>query len=359
MTHTTPQPGPLPPTTAPRKAWVDRGKGLCMLLVVLFHSEIYFPTAPFSPTLVLGYAHMPFFFFLSGYVFTSCVGRFSLAHKVRSIVRSLLFTYFVFTALIVLPKSLMNGTPLSEGLGRIALGQASWFVTTLAVSELCYALLLALRRTLCYVPLFMVISVGAAWALKRVHPECLPYYIETALLENFFVGLGLLYRAHEAAVHRRLRVTWTGLAVLAIVYGAAFAIDYRWVGTPVYNYAVDGPYVNLGLYLIYATLGIAALTWLVKLMPACRGLCYVGRHSLIYYYLNGGAVRCVVYGLALAGIVPSPSWFGYPVTLGVAVCASLVLTAAAWAISRWCPFIAGDRAAFDRVSRRLGLVIRW
>lgn len=343
-----------------RKAWVDMGKGLAMLLVVLFHSEIYFPASSIMPTTVLGYAHMPFFFFLSGYVFCTTPSALCPGRKVRGIVRSLLFTYLVFTSLIVLPKSLMNGTPLSEGLLRIALGQASWFVVALAVCELCYTALLSLTHSLRWVPLFMLLSVVATWGLKRVHPECLPFYLETALLENFFLGLGLLYRAYEAQIGRWVRTSWLSFAFFTLIYLAATALDHRWFNTPAYNYAaVDKPYVNLPLYLVYATLGIAALTLLVKLLPPFRAVLFVGRHSLIVYYLNGGVVRCLVYALSLAGLHVSPAWGCYPATLLMALIASGILGVIAWAINRWCPFLAGDREAFNRVSRRLGFHIRW
>lgn len=80
-----------------RKEWVDAGKGLSMLLVILFHSEMYFPSTENIYSYYYGYFFTSFFFFLSGYVFTSCIEKFSAKYKLKQIFRSIVWTYLIFT----------------------------------------------------------------------------------------------------------------------------------------------------------------------------------------------------------------------------------------------------------------------
>lgn len=59
-----------------RKEWVDLGKGISILLVVLFHCEEYLPIVDTGTKRYFLFQNA-FFFFLSGYVFTSDYREFS------------------------------------------------------------------------------------------------------------------------------------------------------------------------------------------------------------------------------------------------------------------------------------------
>lgn len=342
-----------------RKPWVDAGKGVSMLLVVLFHAEMYFPSTEIVYSEVLGYFHMPLFFFLSGYVYCSCIEEFSLRHKLKQIVRSIVWTYLIFTSLIVLPKSMLNGTPLSEGVMSILMGHASWFVVVLGVSQLFYALLFSVRGSVKLVPYFMVASVVAGYLIKSVHPDRMPYLVSDALVVNFFVGLGILYRAYEAWVHCLIKVRWSWCILFLVAYISLFVADKLYIGTPIYIFSNDNPYTNLHLYLLYATLGIAMMVCFLKLVHVPAAVLYVGRNSLVFYYLNGGVIHLTVFALSLVGISSSPTWHCYLPVLILAFMAAAVIVCIVKFVRRYCPIIVGDKEAFNRASRRLRLHITW
>lgn len=342
-----------------RKPWVDAGKGMSMLLVMLFHAEMYFPSTEIIYSEVLGYFHMPFFFFLSGYVYSSCLADFSFRRKAKQIVRSILWTYFIFTSIIVFPKSMLNGTPLSEGIMAIFMGYASWFVIVLGVSQLFYALLFSVKGSIKPVPCFMIVSVVAGYLLKSIHPEKLPYLVSDALIVNFFVGLGILYRAYEEKIHSLIKVKWSWCILFFVAYLSLFLVDKNYIHTPIYIYDNDSPYTNLPLYLLYAMLGIAMMIYFVKLVHLPQVVHYIGRNSLVFYYLNGGVIHTTVYVLGLWGMSSSPLWHCYLPVLILACLAAAIITCIVKFIRRYCPIIVGDKEAFNRVSQRLRLGITW
>lgn len=99
-----------------RKQWVDFGKGISMFLIVLGHSEAYYPITDDGFSHLFVCFGMPFFFFLSGYLFTSDYLRFSFRRKLLQILRSIVWAYLAFTLILFVPKCISNGMPLTEGL---------------------------------------------------------------------------------------------------------------------------------------------------------------------------------------------------------------------------------------------------
>lgn len=102
-----------------KKAWVDLGKGISILLVVLFHCEEYLPIVDTGTAGPFSFFRMPFFFFLSGYIFVSDYTQFSLRRKLKQILRGIVWTYLIFALILVVPKSLSNGYPVADGLKMI------------------------------------------------------------------------------------------------------------------------------------------------------------------------------------------------------------------------------------------------
>lgn len=95
-----------------RKKWVDFGKGISIFLVLLFHSEEYYSNGDFSLSFIFSFFRMPFFFFISGYLFTSDYKNFSIRRKLKQIFRGIVWTYLIFTSIIVIPKCISNGVPI-------------------------------------------------------------------------------------------------------------------------------------------------------------------------------------------------------------------------------------------------------
>lgn len=112
--------------TRQRKHWIDLLRGICMLAILLDHTEIYY-----TGTNIINYNAyvvnaLTIFFMLSGYLMYKENG-FDIRKKMKSIAQTLLLPYFIFSALISLPKNLVHGNEINimNICEQIILGQAS------------------------------------------------------------------------------------------------------------------------------------------------------------------------------------------------------------------------------------------
>ena len=79
-----------------RIGWIDNLRGFCMLAILLDHTESYYLDYHIiNQNLYLTDA-LVFFFILSGYLMYKPQQQFCIAHKMKSIGRSLLMPYFIF-----------------------------------------------------------------------------------------------------------------------------------------------------------------------------------------------------------------------------------------------------------------------
>lgn len=168
---------------APRKVklqWVDFSKGLCMVLVVLFHSALFMETQvnddyegfwwPFSEA--LSPLRMPLFFFISGLLSVSALGKGLGASKRRTI--GLYYVYaiwtFLFLARLWLPLS-RNGAPAPTA-GEVALSlvlpTSFWYLYALPVF---FIATWAMIRVLGRYSVYALIPLGILSALSPVLRE--------------------------------------------------------------------------------------------------------------------------------------------------------------------------------------------
>lgn len=344
-----------------RKAWLDAGKGISMLLVLLFHSEMYLPTGlECSPLFTL--FRMPFFFFLSGYLFTSDYLHFSLRKKLKQILRGIVWTYLLFASVILFPKSILNEDTLGDAAIGLLLGHASWFVVALGGSQVMFAFLMRYtKRKLAYA-LFMLLSLCAAYAVKAVYPYSLPYCLDCTLVVNFFFGLGIFYRWHEADVHRYVAINKRNAAAAVILFFALTRLDDLFIHSNHQLFNTEA-FVHFPLSIAYACIGVAMMTLVVRAIHFPQFVQTVGKNSLVFYYLNGGTTRGITVVLGAAGIteyidrVPSP--LSYLFNLLLAAFVAVVITYVALAIRKYFPLAIGDKQAFNRLSKRWGLGVEF
>ena len=121
--------------------WIDSLRGICMLAILLDHTEIYYAGKNIIDYNFYVVNALVLFFFLSGYLMYTPT-HFNIKHKLHSIFRSLLIPYLFFTTLMAIPKAFVHGNNinfLDIGLNIIT-GQASWFIAALCVAELFFSL---------------------------------------------------------------------------------------------------------------------------------------------------------------------------------------------------------------------------
>lgn len=266
-----------------RIAWVDTVRGICMIAILLFHTEIYYTGGTvISYNLYVCNALMVFFF-VSGYLFYRDAG-FSLRMKLMSILRSLILPYFLFTVSIALVKSLLHiGTDsLPAQLDYIVYGGASWFVSALVVSELAFSLLLSVSNRYCrYIlpagcTLMFVLS-----AFLNTHVIVFWNYNVSAM-SMLFLYLGYVFHRKEAAVRRAgsLRLTLLSAVTLVGIKHVELSHGMQMIVCPL-------SISNYPIFFIDSILGICVLVNVSRWLPSVRLLSFTGSHSIVYYFMSG------------------------------------------------------------------------
>ena len=127
-----------------RIKWVDNLRGLCMMAILFDHTEYYYLGDNISNLNLYVTDALYVFFVISGYLIYKNGEDLDVPRKLKSIMRTLVMPYFIFTTLMALPKSVAHGEDFDlEGVViGIITGQASWFVAALAVAEILFVMLL-------------------------------------------------------------------------------------------------------------------------------------------------------------------------------------------------------------------------
>ena len=228
-----------------RIKWIDVLRGLCMLAILVYHTEVYYKEAAHTPYYVYTSNAIALFYFLSGYLFYT-QQAFDLKRKLHSIVHKLVVPYFVFTLLIMAPKMLIRGEEIEWGamLWQIATGRASWFIASLITAEVVFSLLLCIRcskRSL----LLAITGVAsfACFALINIPFTQNIWQWHEALLAVSFLAIGWLAHWQENNIHRinrplYLLFIFILLIIIKLYEYRTYGNQLKMNGIAVTNYAV-------------------------------------------------------------------------------------------------------------------------
>ena len=211
-------------------------RGISMILILVFHTEVYYKEYDVTPYYIYTTNAIILFYFISGYLFYR-PEMFSLKKKTLSIVKSLLIPYFIFTTLIALPKVLLRQESIDwmDIILNIISGRASWFIAALIVGELFFALLLTKTRG------------KVAWLSTSAIACLIIYYVipfnqhnywqwQDALLAVTFLSAGYIYHQYDKHFNTINKPLYSSLLLLILVL------------IKVYEYHVD---LYMNIMLIY------------------------------------------------------------------------------------------------------------
>ncbi len=319
---------------ASRKKWVDAARGLSMLAIVLFHTEVYL-----TGTTVIDYGlyvenALVAFVFISGYLFRKD-GPFDPAGKLRSILLRLVLPYVLFMVPIGALKALANGEavdPVAIAID-IASGRASWFITSLALAETVFTLLLCLscRRASWVLPLSCALLSVVPFCARDALPY--PWYADVALMDILFLCMGYLYHVHEASLERFL-APLPCLAALTAVMALKCVESSRGM-----SMVVDpATMASFPVFIADTTLTTFLLAALSKRVDNMGFVNFVGRNSLAFYFLCGGVP--LIIGRLLNLAFPNGRGGYLLVVLAFAMALGL-MSLLAVLIDRYLPFMLG------------------
>lgn len=130
-----------------RIEWIDKMRGICMLLVILHHSG-----APDEYQKFLSPFFLSGFFFISGYLFENPNKTFDWKLKLIRIFETLFIPYFIYgtiTYFVVAGYTEIyqkgNYDVISPFLKELLLGSKLWFMSALIISEIVLTFILFLQ----------------------------------------------------------------------------------------------------------------------------------------------------------------------------------------------------------------------
>lgn len=187
-----------------RIVWVDIARGLAMLTILWAHTSVYYADGFASSYTLTVLNALAVFFFVSGYLFMSPDKQFSVGNKMRSVLRSLVVPYFIFTLAMAFPKAVVHGSEvdLMSLIKPVLNGDASWFVSSLIVVQVYYCLVLFVRK-------FLSPKGGAGAFTFEIFGVFLPFMVfvsffrycsnilSVSTIALTFVFIGRLYRMVE------------------------------------------------------------------------------------------------------------------------------------------------------------------
>ena len=310
-----------------------------MLAILLFHTEMYYIGNDILPYTMFVENALALFFFLSGYLFVSSHRPFSLPTKMRMIFRRLIIPYLFFTLLIAIPKAWVhhNQISLQSIFIPIITGKASWFVATLIVAEIYYALIQYLADRLCF-SLRSRLLLETCTMLSPVigylifEEYCSIDILSVTTIALVFIFLGRMFRLIE---HRMIFVQhhWVIVCMALLLFCMKLYENKANVFMTFFYIRIDS------FPLFYADTLLSCLL-LVSLLRKIKGtlrlLSWTGRHSLVIYFFCGGVPICI------AHVMPT-----YNGSLGLLFVAFLLVwllaSLIAWGVYKFLPWIVGTR----------------
>ena len=278
-----------------RIVWLDYGKAIAIYLVVLAHTALYKPAEAFIYTF-----HMPFFFFMSGYLF-SFEKYTSYSQFAKRRFRQLIVPYIIFNIItyllwfFVLRKV---GDDANEAVGALspiisaltvnAKGMVHdiplWFLAALFVVENIYYLIYKNKR-------FNILATSILFLLAVINstfnPVRLPFCIDISLVAILFYRLGSVLREKgDKIFNPYLFVLSVIVTVLVFVLNGKVAMH-----TDYYN--------NIFLFVAGGVAGCYMMSYLCKMLQSLFGertfvqniarntLLICALHLIVFAFLKG------------------------------------------------------------------------
>lgn len=312
--------------------WLDNLRGLCMMAILYDHTEIYYIGKNAISTDLYVTDALYLFFIISGYFIYKPNGEVCVKHKMKSILRTLVIPYFIFTTAMALPKAVANGRELDLiGItANILTGQASWFVAALAVAEILFISTLKIVKGNIKWLLAVCITtfIAAVWIADNTS-YCF-WQIDNALMAMLFLLIGYAYHKYES--HIRSGIKWIAVCLLAFVCLKIYVVRAD-ITLTIWHINIT----NYAVFFANVAVGCLAMFGLFRNLPSCKSLEWIGKHSLVYYFLCGG-VPLLVSKLAVRIGFCYNSHLQVFVVFVFVLAISTILT---WTIYRYVPFVTG------------------
>lgn len=316
-----------------RIKWVDSLRGICMMAILFDHTEYYYLGDNISNLNLYVTDALYMFFVISGYLIYKKGEDLDVSRKLKSIMRTLVMPYFIFTTLMALPKSIAHSEEIDlEGIAiGIITGQASWFVAALALAEILFVISLkCLRGNIMWLFLGCVSAFGASVWLS-LNNDSYIWQFDNALQAMLFLFIGYTYHKYETYIKMGFSVV--ALSLIALV-GIKYYVTMECITMTIWHINIS----SYATFIANVMVGSIAIIGLFRHVKSCPLLEWTGRHSLVYYFLCGG-IPLIVGKIALCLGFHYDN--NYAKVFVVFIVVYAITTALTWVVYRYVPFVVG------------------
>ena len=307
-----------------------------MIAILLDHTELYYTGVNIIDYNIYVVNALTLFFIISGYLMYKET-KFNIKKKIKSIAKSLLLPYFIFSFLISISKTWVYGNSinLTEIFTQIILGQSSWFVAALILSESIFALVLWISRE----NKIVIATIGVIGFILSINLSLgnQPYIwqLDNSLQALLFLCVGYTYHQYEKVFNIINHPMYIGLLLILLI-GIKTAEQMMGVNMMIWYIDIN----NYPFFLLDVSICSLCLIHICKKLPVCKYIEWTGGHSLVYYFLCGGVPLVISKLFIKAGLVYQGNYL-YVMTVFVTV--YIVTTIITWLIYRYLPFMVGKR----------------
>jgi len=266
-----------------RMSWVDIAKGIGIMLVVLGHMNV----PGFIGKYIYSF-HMPLFFFLSGYVFSSDKYK-SFTALLKNKARFLLIPYVYFSLISVLVYFLLDNNVIifKNELYGVLIGTggstALWFLVCLFMTELLYYFLSKLCKfKIQYIGVILVLSsiIGYLISVDRI---MILWKIDVSFTSLVLFGIGNIVNKTGVLniINHKNKVRLLSLFILLLLsilfcFSNNLKVDM--------NNSVYGNYFYFYLAALSGTLVILIISQIIHEQKLLE---YIGQNTLIILFASG------------------------------------------------------------------------
>lgn len=270
----------------PRIEFIDLAKGVCILLVVLFHSMLV-PKCP-----VVAALRMPLYFVLSGLFFKDYGGLLNLIErKTNKLIVPFIF-FLIIGAIVwcILNKTIVFSLLVQPAYKPVICNTPIWFLMCLFWINVVYCIISLNVRRLVWRAVCVCVVAGVGYLLS-VYNIYLPYFMSSSFtaLPFFFIGyllrkLPLLYPSkHEW-------INWP-VSLVMLVACSLYAIAFKTPHVAFLQNEYLGNVFEIYLLSVALVVGLLLLCKAIKWLPIVS---YMGRYSIMILGLHNLVIYILV-----------------------------------------------------------------
>ena len=273
-----------------RLQWIDISRGLFMLIILWFHTEVYYFGECKIPYSMYVQNALAGFFFLSGYLYIPKIFMINKIKIIHNIFRKLVIPYIIFTFFIGIAKVLFRGEniELLSIITNILTGNASWFISALIICQLYLVAIQFIVNKQCLL-LFACILPFLYMVFTKNYTNL--SIIDGTSISVMFMYLGFLYKTYEKFLDNLNIINYIFMTLILIILKV---IEYY------YNYDMIYYYISIDNYLLFIFDTFIWCIIIIKIIKKNHSsnkfisiIEWIGKHSLVFYFLCGGVPSVV------------------------------------------------------------------